>query len=71
MLKDGNRTAAVGTSSIYRIHLRICARSAGSAGVSGTSGKTSSRYSQMTLESMMTTPSCTRVGTTPFGLIFR
>ena len=52
-------------------HGRVARQPAGVAGRSAGSGKDSSRYSQMSVDSTMAAPSCTRVGTTPLGLSFR
>src|SRR5215467_6272882 len=47
------------------------ARASAVVGESDGCGNTSSRYSMMHDESVTGSPSCTSVGTTPFGLIWR
>ena len=47
------------------------ARSAGALGTSGGLGNVSSMYSQISVDFITGTPSCTRVGTTPLGLSLR
>ncbi len=57
-------------SSTHLVQTRICARSQGSAGRSGlASGNTSSRYSQITVDSVTIRPSWSRAGTCPLGLM--
>ena len=56
-------------SSTNLLKMRIRARSTGSSGRSGMAGNTSSRYSLITVDSVMIAPSCTSTGTCPFGLI--
>ena len=58
-------------SSTYLPHTRMRARPAASFGASGGSGNISSTYSQISVDSITGTPSCTSVGTTPFGLSLR
>jgi hypothetical protein len=58
-------------SSTSLLQMRMRLRSQGSAGTSDGSGKASSRYSQMSVDSITGLPSCTRVGTTPLGLSLR
>lgn len=62
---------ACSPSSSRLVHRRIRARPKASAGRSAGSGKASSRYSQITVDSTITRPSCTSVGTTPYGFIAR
>jgi hypothetical protein len=59
------------TSSNVFSHAGALALGKGSDGRRGGEGKTSSTYWQITEDSRITLPSCTSVGTTPFGLSFR
>ncbi len=57
-------------SSTDLVHSRISARAAAVGGFSAGDGKVSSMYSLMTVDSQITSPSCTSVGTTALGLSF-
>jgi hypothetical protein len=63
--------AGCSCSSTALVHSRMRARAMALRGLSGTSGNSSSRYSQITVDSISTTPSCTSVGTTASGLSFK
>ena len=69
--KERMPTAMCRPSSSCFVQRRICARPKLSVGLSGRSGHWSSTYSQITVNSMMTRPLCTSVGTTAFGFSLR
>ena len=64
-------TPSYSPSSTALLHSRMRGRFVAAVGIKGGSGKIPSIYSQINVDSMTAEPSCTSVGTTPFGLSFR